>query len=351
MPLSVAADRLTSPSMHRERLSASRDSEAGVRIALINNMPDPALEDTELQFFELLGHAAGEFPVSVTLYSLPGVVRGERGEQRLRSLYYGIDHLWNSRVDAIIITGTEPHQADLREEPYWGMLSQVLDWAAESTVSVISSCLAAHAGVLYFDSIGRRPLSEKRCGVYDCEWVSDHVLTNGFSDALKFPHSRWNEVREQDLRASGYAILTKSARAGVDLFAKRKGNSLFVGLQGHPEYGARTLLKEYRRDVRRFLNRERNTYPFMPYGYFDEGSTSLLAEFQEKALLDPRKEWMGSFPEAAVASRLERTWHSSAVCLYRNWLDYVRTRKAEIPSLVAVSRAMHDPSRRPAVLA
>ena len=32
-----------------------------VRIALINNMPDAALEDTEVQFFGLLDSAAGTF--------------------------------------------------------------------------------------------------------------------------------------------------------------------------------------------------------------------------------------------------------------------------------------------------
>ena len=40
-------------------------------VALINNMPDPALEDTELQFFELLDIASGDVPVIIKLYSLP----------------------------------------------------------------------------------------------------------------------------------------------------------------------------------------------------------------------------------------------------------------------------------------
>ena len=33
-----------------------------IRIALVNNMPDAALEDTEFQFFELLNAAAGDIP-------------------------------------------------------------------------------------------------------------------------------------------------------------------------------------------------------------------------------------------------------------------------------------------------
>ena len=51
-----------------------------INIALINNMPDAALEDTESQFFELLNSVAGNIPVRLTLYSLPGIPRGDRGK-------------------------------------------------------------------------------------------------------------------------------------------------------------------------------------------------------------------------------------------------------------------------------
>ena len=61
------------------------------------------------------------------------------------------------------------------------------------------------------------------------------------------------------LTQCGYLVLTQSAEGGVDSFVKKKKQSLFVHFQGHPEYGAQTLLKEYRRDIRRFLKgRTRN---------------------------------------------------------------------------------------------
>ena len=92
-------------------------------------MPDAALEDTELQFFELLDIASGDVPVFVKLYSLTGIPRTDRGLRRLNSFYSGMDDLWNSPVDALIMTGTEPRQPDLRDEPYWALLTEVLDWA------------------------------------------------------------------------------------------------------------------------------------------------------------------------------------------------------------------------------
>ena len=232
-----------------------------VRIALINNMPDAALEDTEAQFFDLLETAAGHVPVWVDLFSLPGITRGERGTRHLNEFYHRIEDLSENRYDGVIVTGTEPHQMDLKQEPYWSALVDVLDWAERSTASTILSCLAAHAGVLHSDGIARHLMWYKMCGVFDCRRQWDHVLIKQAGDSMQFPHSRWNDVRENDLTVCGYTVLTKSIEAGVDCFIKRKRNSLFVHFQGHPEYGARTLFKEYRRDVRRFLTGALPAYP------------------------------------------------------------------------------------------
>jgi|HubBroStandDraft_1064217.scaffolds.fasta_scaffold00277_5 homoserine O-succinyltransferase len=308
-----------------------------VRIALINNMPDPALEDTEMQFMELLDAASGQIPVRLKLYSLPRVPRGDRGLQHLTSFYSGIGDLWNSQFDAVIMTGTEPRQPDLREEPYWCVLAEVLDWAERNTVSTVLSCLAAHASVLHSDGIRRQPLSDKRFGVFESARVCHHELTQHASRAMRFPHSRWNEVREGSLTSCGYTVLTKSAKAGVDLFVKQKKQSLFVHFQGHPEYGSRTLFKEYRRDIKRFLRQERETYPTMPNGYFDADATKLLAEFQETALSHRNEEQLVFFPEAIVADALQNTWQASATCVYRNWLQYVLAKKAEVSPFVVMT--------------
>src|SRR3984957_10042344 len=187
-----------------------------VSLALINNMPDSALEDTELQFFDLLDTASGDIPVLLKLCSLTGLPRADRGQRHLNDFYFGLDELWNNRFDAIIVTGTEPRQPDLRQEPYWSALADVLDWAERNTVSTILSCLAAHAGVLHSDGILRQPLDDKQFGVFESSKVCDHELIRHVSGSFRFPHSRWNEVRESSLSACGYTVLTKSALAGVD---------------------------------------------------------------------------------------------------------------------------------------
>ena len=71
-----------------------------------------------------------------------------------------------------------------------------------------------------------------------------------------------------DLAAGGYQLLTQSPEAGVDIFAKEL-RSQFIFFQGHPEYEALSLEREYLRDISRFLAGERDTYPAVPAGYFD----------------------------------------------------------------------------------
>jgi homoserine O-succinyltransferase/O-acetyltransferase len=307
-----------------------------LKIALVNNMPDPALEDTELQFFELLDAASGDLPVLVKLYSLPEIIRSDRAQLHLSGFYFGIDDLLKTKFDAVIITGTEPRERNLRNEPYWHTLTDVFDWAESNTASAVLSCLAAHASVLHSDSIERSPLSDKQFGVFEYQKSCEHPLTIGTGCSVRFPHSRWNEVREDALASCGYSVLTKSSEAGVDLFVKQKKQSLFVHFQGHPEYFNRTLLKEFRRDVRRFLTRERETYPTMPRGYFDADGCQLLNEFRQNAENHRQEALMDIFPENVLTDTLQSTWSSSAICVYRNWLQYLSKRVggSSIPATV-----------------
>ena len=347
----ILLDRGRIPSRWAERMSLHPVLSIGayghrtdcIKIAFVNNMPDPALEDTEMQFFELLEAASGDIPVRIKLYSLPGITRGERGREHLSKFYQDFDDLWNTRFDAVIVTGTEPHCPNLREEPYWPLLTGLLDWAERNTLSAVLSCLAAHAGVLHSDRIERHRLGDKRFGVFEFAKAPHHLLTGHNSDQIRFPHSRWNEVREDALRECGYTVITKSAEAGVDSFAKRKTNCLFVHFQGHPEYGSRTLLKEYRRDIKRFLGGERDSYPSLPKGYFDAAATRLLSDFRENALSHRQEETIASFPES-VAETLQKGWNSSANSIYRNWVEYVRTRKVDSPAYVTV--AGYDKTQR-----
>ena len=358
MPLMIEGGRVpprwAAEVARRKRGSTCARTAEHVNIAFFNNMPDAALEDTELQFFALLDDASGDLPIYLKLYSLTGVPRTDRGQRHLNSFYYGLDELWQNQFDGVIITGTEPQQSDLRDEPYWKNLANVFDWAERNTSVAILSCLAAHASALHGDGIGRHRLPDKQFGVFDFARAAGHPLTSGTAERIRFPHSRWNELRADELTACGYTVLTQSAEGGVDTFLKKKRQSLFLHFQGHPEYGAETLLKEYRRDIRRFLNKERETYPTMPKGYFDATGEKLVTDFREAALAyqasEGREELIEGFPDSALVETLQRTWQLSATTIYRNCLRYMVSQRSDMSKFTAISAVPEDMQRkRPAL--
>ena len=302
----------------------------GVVIGLLNNMPDPALEATEQQFGALLRAAAGSRTVRLRFSSLPDLTRGPPARARIESDYWPLDELLSERLDALIVTGTEPGAATLEEEPYWERLVRLMAWADTHTASSIWSCLAAHAVAQALHGVRRRRLAEKRCGVFEHRITAAAPLLQGLRAPLLTPHSRWNELPLTALESAGFDVLSASEATGADLFV-RTGRSLFVCFQGHPEYEGATLLKEYRRDVGRFLRGEHALWPAVPYGYFPPGSLEVLATFKARvgATRDPAL--LAEFPMAELTAWIRADWRPAAVRIYQNWLAFVAAAKERTP--------------------
>jgi homoserine O-succinyltransferase len=311
-----------------------------ITIGLINNMPDAALEATERQFLALLDSASGDVLVRLSLYALPEVPRSDSSRQHINRFYSGIESLLSSRLDGLIVTGREPRTPNLMDEPYWRTLTRVLEWANENTHSTVWSCLAAHAALLHSDGIRRRKSDTKHFGVFACERLADHPLMAGTSVSLKMPHSRWNGLPEEDLTACGYSILTRAQDAGADTFIKQR-RSLFVFFQGHPEYESDTLLLEYRRDIRRYLRGETDTYPSMPRNYFDTDTADALTALRTKAVSGGRAELLAEIEIAIGERRISNTWRSTAKRIYGNWLEYVCAQKERRLRSVKVAANAH----------
>jgi len=294
-----------------------------LRIGLVNNMADAALEATEAQFSHLLEAAAGTMAVHLRYSYLPEIVRGPDALQRLRHCYWPIEALLSDRLDALIVTGAEPIASSLPEERYWDRLRQILNWAESNTTSSIWSCLAAHAAALHLDAIARRRFPHKCCGVFEHSVLAQHPLVSGLSAPLRTPHSRWNDLPVDALREAGYTILSASAATGANIFVKQR-RSLLVFFQGHPEYERSTLLKEYRRDVERYTSGQQAYYPTLPSGYFSSEATATLGAFRESALETPSTP-RPSFPYTSVLAGVQNTWGTAAVQIYNNWLSVLAT--------------------------
>jgi homoserine O-succinyltransferase/O-acetyltransferase len=307
-----------------DRLRPKPLSGEALAIGLVNNMPDAALRSTERQFRDLLATAAGGVSVTLRVFSFPDARRTAEAAQHVAKHHEPIEHLWNSDLDGLIVTGTAPVAPSLEQEPCWPNLMRLVEWAGRHTASTIWSCLAAHAAVRHIDGIERRRLSGKLSGVFECARVADHALLTMLPRRWTTPHSRYNELPEAALRARGYRILSRSPVAGADIFVKRCG-SLFVFLQGHPEYDAGALGREYRRDVAQFLAGHDGTYPDMPTGYFPPRIAAALAELRDAALSGREaglSEYFLSLPEMTAL------WQAAATGFYTAWLAQLAAKRS-----------------------
>jgi homoserine O-succinyltransferase len=295
-------------------------------------MPSSAFDATEQQFTSLLESAAeqlGGITVRFSRFALGGFERTAEVEARIARDYRPIGRIYSERPDGLIVTGTEPIADDLKSESYWGGLAELIGWAEGAAVSALLSCLAAHAAALLFDGIERETLAAKCSGVFVQEVRTDHPLTEGLGGLVHMPHSRLNDLPSALLQEGGYTSLIESPEMNWTVAVKDRGCCTFVLVQGHPEYSTTSLLREYRRDMQRFLRRERSAVPVIPVGYLDLESHRLLESFEARALARPYDpELMNEFPFEAVAERLVNTWQSSGTRLYANWLRLIQRRRA-----------------------
>jgi homoserine O-succinyltransferase len=238
-------------------------------------------------------------------------------------------------LDALIIAGAPPRAGDLRAEPYWDGLTRLIDWADGGVLSTYFSCPAAHAAVLHRDGIARRKLTRKLSGVFAVQPVSDAALLAGIPATAQVPHSRRDDVPEETLTARDYRILSRLADGGVDLFMRR-GRSLQVFAQGHPEYDAGTLGREYLRDLERHLQ-DKAERPAVPEGYFDRVTENRLAELDARGADD-----LAAYNAVVMGAVPLGSWRGYTVRLFANWLAGIAAEKIRR----SANRTLATPSRK-----
>ena len=310
-----------------------RNQRATIELALINNMPDPALRATEKQFCVAIQEAKAGLPVNLHLFTMPSVKRAGAAADHVAHHYEEFDGLLRTTFDAVIVTGAEPKAPNLEDEPYWAQFTELVDWAATSTRSTVWSCLAAHAAVLHLHGIRRSALTRKVSGIFDCDAVRLDPLLLGTPAKAPVPHSRWNALLQDDLQACGYDILRVSREVGVDLFSRDCG-SRFIFLQGHPEYATESLLREYKRDIGRFLLGKSPEYPSEPAHYFSEEALTVLHAFRRRCEAQRDVTLLDVFPNVSSPFAIQNRWLRPTTLFYRNWL---RTLVAQADKIVAVA--------------
>ncbi|HEY5624571.1 MAG TPA: homoserine O-succinyltransferase [Gammaproteobacteria bacterium] len=301
---------------------------ADLHIGFLNIMPDAALSATEQQYMRLIGSS----DVAANVYFYPFTIgelgRGEEAMDYVRCHYFEFPELLDHGLHSMIITGANVIDPDLEKEAIWKPLIEVADWAYATTASTLCSCLASHALVKHSHDIDRRRLSRKHWGVYRHHVRErSHPLMAGVPSEFDAPHSRWNDISQEQLEAAGFTVLASGDDAGVHLAVSGDGFRV-VFTQGHPEYDANSLLKEYKREVLRYFDGELEMPPPFPENYLPDAAKKIASRYVESFKNDA-----GEFPEDAMSPHTASSWDEAGGAIMSNWLDLVRRLANRDPKL------------------
>jgi homoserine O-succinyltransferase len=330
MPL-VAHNNLPTFQRLRDRgqdvLSVERARHQDIRelhIGLLNMMPDAALAATEYQFMRLVGACNQIVQFYIYPFSIPELDRGPEALEHIKQHYFEFADLQEQGLDALIITGANVANPSLDEEPFWNPLIEIVRWANENVASILCSCLATHALVKFNHGIERQRLPQKKWGVYSHKInAPEHPLTWEINTRFDAPHSRYNEVSKEQLEQAGLKVLVDSENAGVHL-AVSPDQFRIIYFQGHPEYDAISLLKEYKREVLRYIDGVLDDVPPFPENYFSAEAGEIASGFL--TAVQSAKESgdaIPQFPDARLQTCVDNTWGDTGKAIINNWLGLV----------------------------
>ncbi len=294
-----------------------------LHIGFLNMMPDAAFTATERQFLRLIANSNQIAQFNFHPFTISVDKRSPEIQQYVANYYEDFEQLKQEGLDAIIVTGANVVNHKIEGEDFWQPLAEVIDWSYNHVASILCSCLASHAVLKLKYNIDRQPLREKCWGLFS-HTVSDstHPLIHGMNSRFDVCHSRYNDISSEAIKVKGLKVLVESEEAGVHIAVSEDGFRI-VFLQGHPEYDKESLLKEYKREVQRFIGGERD-YPIFPANYLSLQAKAILKEHQIQILQAISSgEMPPEFPEQHIIQLLHNSWKDSANAFTNRWLGQV----------------------------
>jgi homoserine O-succinyltransferase len=256
-----------------------------LKIVILNLMPLKITTETDL--IRLLSNSP--LQIEIDFLQLKSHTPKNTPIEHMMAFYKTFDAIEASNYDGMIITGAPVEQLEYEEVTYWPEVQEIFDWSRKHVTSTMFICWAAQAGLYHFYGIPKYPLEKKMFGVFE-HYIHNpqNPIFRGFDDIFYVPHSRYTEVRAEDIKKNPELILlSESDESGVYMVMGRNGREFFI--TGHSEYSATTLDDEYKRDLAKGLPID------MPKNYYRENNPA---------------------NEPLVR------WRSHANLLFTNWLNY-----------------------------
>ena len=291
MPVKIPDNLPAAQILHDENIFVMTEKRATsqdirpLKIGILNLMPTKVL--TEAQLLRLIGNTP--LQVDVVLLHMESHVSKNTSAEHLTAFYRTFSDVKDETFDGLIISGAPVELLPFEEVDYWEELKEILEWKIHNVFSTFHICWGAQAGLYYHYGIPKYHMGKKLFGVYPHKVTKKNVkLLRGFDDVFYAPHSRYTEVRREDIeKVPDLEILAESPQAGIYIVASKDERQIYVS--GHSEYDANTLLLEYERDIAKGLD------------------------------IDPPENY---FPDDDPSKPPLVTWRSHANLLFANWLNY-----------------------------
>ena len=292
MPIRISDNLPARQTLEQERIFVMEENRAlsqdirALRLVILNLMPDKITTETQL----LRALSNTPIQIDIELLCMASHKSTHTSAAHLTKYYETFDKIKDQYFDGMIITGAPVEKLPFEKVDYWEELCQIMEWSKTHVYSTLHLCWGAFAGLYYHYGVPKYVLDKKVFGVFEhsMTWSRPVKLFRGFDDIFYVPHSRYTEIRREDIiKHSDLRILSESEECGIYAVSDLHGRQIFI--TGHSEYDRETLDREYKRDQGAGLDTA------LPVNYYIDN--------------DPAK------------GALLR-WRSSATLMYTNWLNY-----------------------------
>ncbi len=291
MPIKIPNNLPAYSTLENENIFVMSDDRADhqdirpLKIGILNLMPKKI--ETETQLLRLLSNTP--LQVDIELIQLSSHQSKNTSAEHMLRFYKTFDEIKDEKFDGLVITGAPVEQLDFEEVDYWDELCEIMKWSKTNVFSTIHICWGAQAGLYYHYGIPKYLLEEKMFGVFPHRILSENnPLLKGFDDIFYVPHSRYTEIRKEDIiKIPKLEILAESTISGINTVCDNLNRQFFI--LGHSEYDRNSLASEFFRDLSKGLDIK------VPYNYFPDND-----------------------PEKTPKSQ----WCCHANLMFSNWLNY-----------------------------
>ena len=253
------------------------------KVAVLNLMPTKI--KTENQFKQIFAELGAD--VELSFIRLESYISKNTSKTYLENNYLPTSKLADHDFDRLIITGAPLEDKEFSEIKYWDELKGVFDYAEENIKSTIYICWSVIAALKYRYGIEKRLVSEKIFGLFSQNNLNNNKLLPEKTGEFKIPHSRYFKLSENEIEGAGLEVISAGNEVGPAIFASKDLKEIYI--TGHFEYNENTLVKEYKRDLKKGLNIAQ------PVNYVNSGGSLTPVE----------------------------TWNDKRIEFYSNWLSVI----------------------------